>query len=112
MIKTVSDSNFSSEVFIKDKAVLVDFWAPWCAPCRLTAPVLEEFDRRHGDKIKVTKLNVDENPLIATTYNVMSIPTLAVFVNGALVDRVVGYMPIEKLEEKLSRYIKESKDNV
>lgn len=101
----VTDMNFDSEVYNSDKPVLVDFWAAWCGPCRMMAPVLEEFAEDYSDKIKVVKLNVDENPLIASQYRIMSIPTLGVFQNGQLVDKVIGFMPKEQLEYRLAKYI-------
>lgn len=94
----VTDMNFDAEVYNSDKPVLVDFWAAWCGPCRMMSPVLEEFAEEYSDKIKVVKLNVDENPLIASQYRIMSIPTLGVFQNGQLVDKVIGFMPKEQLE--------------
>lgn len=101
----VTDTTFSNEVYNSDKPVLVDFWAKWCAPCRMMAPVLEEFAEEYSDKMKVAKLDVDENPMIASTYRIMSIPTMGVFVNGQLVDKVVGFMPKEQLVARLSKYL-------
>lgn len=100
----VTDTTFSNEVYNSDKPVLVDFWAKWCAPCRMMAPVLEEFAEEYSDKMKVAKLDVDENPMIASTYRIMSIPTMGVFVNGKLVDKVVGFMPKEQLVARLSKH--------
>ncbi|MGB9679328.1 MAG: thioredoxin [Thermoanaerobacteraceae bacterium] len=101
----VTDTTFADEVYNSDKPVLVDFWAKWCAPCRMMAPVLEDFAEEYADKMKVAKLDVDENPMIASTYRIMSIPTMGVFVGGKMVDKVIGFMPKEHLVAKLSKYL-------
>ena len=85
--------------------VVVDCWAPWCPPCRMVAPVVEEMARDYAGKILFGKLNVDENPEVAMEYQIMSIPTLLVFKNGQLVDRIVGAMPREMLEPKITRHL-------
>ncbi|AIS52270.1 thioredoxin TrxA [Thermoanaerobacter kivui] len=102
----VTDETFTEEVYNSDKPVLVDFWAKWCRPCLMMAPVLEEFAEEYADKIKVAKLDVDENPVIASKYRIMSIPTMGVFVEGKMVDKVIGFMPKEHLVEKLLKYLK------
>jgi len=102
----VIDETFSEEVYNSDKPVLVDFWAKWCRPCLMMAPVLEEFAEEYADKMKVAKLDVDENPVIASKYRIMSIPTMGVFVEGKMVDKVIGFMPKEHLVEKLLKYLK------
>lgn len=89
-VLNVTDSNFKSEVLESDKPVLVDFFAPWCAPCRLAEPVLEELSQERPD-IKIVKLNVDENPETAQKYQVMSIPTVILFKDGEVVDQMVGF---------------------
>ncbi|HHU92103.1 MAG TPA: thioredoxin [Halanaerobiaceae bacterium] len=96
----VTDANFSQEVLNADKPVLVDFWAEWCGPCRMVAPVVEEIAQEH-DNIKVCKLDVDNNQYTAAQYGVMSIPTLILFENGQEKERVVGYMPKAQLVSKL-----------
>ncbi len=97
----VDATRFAEEVLQSSQPVLVDFWAPWCGPCRMVAPVLEEVARAHHDKLKVIKVNTDENPGIASQYGIMSIPTLMLFKDGAVVDRMVGYMPKSTLESRL-----------
>ena len=87
---TVTDDSFATDVLASDKPVLVDFWAEWCGPCRMVAPVLEEIAAEHGDKIRVVKLNIDENPKIAQKYSIMSIPTMSVFSGGEVVKSIVG----------------------
>jgi len=95
----VSDSTFESEVLKSAEPVVVDFWAEWCSPCRMIAPALEEIAGAMGGKVKIVKLNVDENPATATKYGVMSIPTLMVFKDGQLASRQVGAAPKQKLEQ-------------
>ena len=89
----ITAENFESVVLNSEKPVLLDFWATWCGPCKMIAPVLEEISEEYGDKIVVAKLDVDEVPSIAGKYNVMSIPTLVVFENGKEVNRLVGFRP-------------------
>jgi thioredoxin 1 len=91
--KTVTDSTFDADVLGSDKPVLVDFWAAWCGPCKMVAPVLEEIASEHGDKITVAKVNIDENPEIARRYQIMSIPTMSVFSGGEVVRSIVGAKP-------------------
>jgi thioredoxin 1 len=95
----VSDSNFDSEVLKSNEPVVVDFWAEWCGPCKMIAPALEEIAGSLGDKVKIVKLNVDENPATAQKYGIMSIPTLMLFKNGELASRQVGAAPRQKLEQ-------------
>ena len=97
----VNDGNFRREVLKSDVPVLVDFWADWCAPCKMVAPVVEKIAREYSDDIKVTKLDVDKNQSTASRYNVMSIPTLLIFKDGREKDRIVGYAPKNKLVAKL-----------
>jgi thioredoxin 1 len=95
-LDAVTDDNFQAEVVEADKPVLVDFWAPWCGPCRVVAPHLEELAGERED-LKIVKLNVDENPQVAASFNVMSIPTLLLFKNGAVAHQIVGALPKSRL---------------
>jgi len=98
-VNKVSDANFENEVLKATGPVVVDFWAEWCGPCRMIAPALEEIAGSLGDKVKIVKLNVDENPATASKYGIMSIPTLMIFKNGQLASRQVGAAPRQKLEQ-------------
>ncbi|WP_139491558.1 thioredoxin [Brevibacillus dissolubilis] len=104
-IENVSDKDFASEVEQAQGAVLVDFWAPWCGPCKMIAPVLEDMDKEVGSKLKIVKINVDENPETAGRFGVMSIPTLIVFKDGQPVDKVVGFKPKEALMASVGQYL-------
>jgi thioredoxin 1 len=100
-----TDSNFEQEVIKSDIPVLVDFWAPWCGPCRMVAPVVEEIANQYQGKIKVVKLNTDDNQNVAIRYGIRSIPTLGIFKNGGIVDAVIGAVPKKHLEDKLKPYL-------
>lgn len=100
-IKQVDESTFQSEVLDSDIPVLVDFWAPWCGPCQMVAPILEAVAENMGDKLKIVKLNTDENMNTAQNYEIMAIPSLLVFKNGQVVERIVGVKPKEQLEAQL-----------
>ena len=95
---TVTDQSFATDVLGAERPVLVDFWAEWCGPCRMIGPALEEIAGSLGDKVKIVKLNVDENPRTAQKYGIMSIPTLMIFKNGELASRQIGAAPKAKLE--------------
>jgi thioredoxin len=96
----VTDNNFAAEVLEASQPVLVDFWAPWCGPCRIIAPHLEELDNERDD-LTVVKMNVDENPQTAAKYGIMSIPTLILFKNGEVAKQVVGALPKARLQQEL-----------
>jgi thioredoxin 1 len=100
-----TDSNFAQEVLKSDTPVLVDFWAPWCGPCRMVAPVVEEIANELAGKLKVVKLNTDENINVAGQYGIMSIPTLGIFKNGKMVDAVIGAVPKQHLISKITPYL-------
>lgn len=102
-ITNVTDANFSSET--SSGVVLADFWAPWCGPCKMIAPVLEELDGELGNQVKIVKLDVDENQETAGQFGVMSIPTLIVFKDGQQVDKVLGFQPKEALENLLKKHL-------
>lgn len=99
---TFTDANFDQEVLKSDLPVLVDFWAPWCGPCQMMSPVIEDLAKAMEGKAKVGKLNVDENPQKATQYGVMSIPTLKIFKNGEIVKEMTGVQSLEDLQEMLA----------
>jgi thioredoxin 1 len=101
-ISHVTDQTFATE--IKDGLVLVDFWAPWCGPCKMIAPVLEEIDAEIGDKVGIIKLNVDENPETTKSFGVMSIPALILFKDGVEVDKVIGFQQKEALTELILKH--------
>ncbi len=102
-IVKATDQTFSNET--SSGTVLVDFWAPWCGPCKMIAPVLEELDTEIGDKVKIVKVDVDENPESAGKFGVMSIPTLLILKDGEVVDKVIGFQPKEALAERLGQHI-------
>jgi len=102
---TVTDSTFDSEVLGSDKPVVVDFWATWCGPCKMVAPVLEEIASEYSDKLTVAKVDVDANTDVARRYQIMSIPTISVFSGGELVKSIVGAKPKAALLRELEPYI-------
>jgi thioredoxin 1 len=105
VIVTATTATWDSEVLEADSLVMVDFWAVWCGPCRMIAPTVEELAKEYGDKLKVVKLNTDENPDIASRYKIMGIPTIMFFKNGETVDQVVGAVPKPQLKSKIDAFI-------
>ncbi|MBN6186598.1 thioredoxin [Aneurinibacillus sp. BA2021] len=103
-IVNVTDTSFQSEVE-SGGTVLVDFWAPWCGPCKMIAPVLEEIDGEIGSKVKIAKVNVDENPESAQRFGVMSIPTLMLVKDGQVVDKIIGFQPKESLLGAINKHL-------
>ncbi|WP_040484249.1 thioredoxin [Lyngbya aestuarii] len=101
----VTDASFKQDVLESDVPVLVDFWAPWCGPCRMVAPVVEEIAEQYAGKVKVVKLNTDENPNVANQYGIRSIPTLMIFKEGQRVDMVVGAVPKSTLANTIEKYL-------
>ena len=101
----VTDSSFDQDVIKSEIPVLVDFWAPWCGPCRMVAPVVEEISQQYEGQIKVVKVNTDENPNVASQYGIRSIPTLMIFKGGQRVDMVVGAVPKTTLANTLEKHL-------
>jgi len=101
MLIEITDSNFKEEVLGSDLPVLVDFWATWCGPCKIISPIIEELAKEYNGKFKIGKLNVDENPKIATQYGIMSIPTLIFFKNGKVMEQAVGALTKAELSKRI-----------
>ncbi len=99
----VSDKSFNDEVIKSDKLTVVDFWAPWCMPCKAIAPVIEELAATYDGKVKFTKLNVDDNPMTASSFGIRGIPTIILYKNGQVVDQVVGAVPKAELEKTIGK---------
>ncbi len=99
----VNDANFADEVLKADKPALVDFWAPWCGPCKALGPLVEALADQYHDKVKVAKINIDDNPKTAASYGVRSIPTLILFKEGKVLDTLIGLVPKDRLETFLKK---------
>jgi len=104
-IVKLDDASFDAEVISSDKPVLVDFWAPWCGPCKALGPVIDEISNDFVDKVKVGKVNVDENPEISMKFGIRSIPTLIVFKNGEVQEQIIGAVPKSEIEKALEKVV-------
>lgn len=104
-IISATDASFEAEVLKADRPVLVDFWAPWCGPCHMIAPTVDEIADLHKDKLKVVKVNVDDNPVTPQTYGIMAIPTLILFKGGQLQEKAVGVMAKDKLLALIAKHL-------
>ncbi|MGL4174765.1 MAG: thioredoxin [Dermatophilaceae bacterium] len=104
-VTATTDATFDADVLSSEKPVLVDFWAPWCGPCRAVAPVLDEIARDHGDKVSVVKLNTDDNPQITGKLGITSIPTMHVYRDGEIVKTIIGALPKPKLLRELEPFL-------
>lgn len=102
---TLTDANFKTEVLDSTSPVLVDFWAPWCGPCQMIGPVVASIAKEYEGKIKVGKLNVDDNPVTASEYGIMSIPTLKIFKEGKIVEEMVGVQPAQAIMQKIDKVL-------
>ena len=101
----VTDQSFDTEVLNSETPAIIDFWAEWCAPCRAIAPIVKELAAEYGDKVKIVKLNIDENPIIPNKYGIRSIPTVLAFKDGAVVDQITGARPKSHFEEMVQKLL-------
>ena len=104
-IPEVTQSTFQADVLASEQPVLVDFWAPWCGPCRMLSPVVEKVAGQLGDRVSFVKLNTDENPNVAAQYGISGIPTLILFKGGEVVDRIVGFVPKSAITSMISKHL-------
>ena len=102
-VKELSEQDFETEVLQSAEPVLVDFWAPWCGPCRMLAPIVEELARENAGSLRVAKINIDDSPSIAASYGINSIPTLIIFKGGEVADRFVGVQPKKRLQDAIEQ---------
>ncbi len=105
MALTLTNENFKEEILDYNGIAMVDFWAPWCGPCRMIAPIIEEIAEEYQGKAKVGKLNTDENLMLSSKYDIMSIPSMLIFKNGEVVDQIVGAIPKQKITARLDKWI-------
>jgi thioredoxin 1 len=104
-MKEIKDNMFKNEVLESNIPVVVDFWAPWCGPCKMVAPVMEELDTQYNGKVKFVKVDVDENPVTASQYKILSIPTVMVLKEGKVVESIVGFRPKSDFESSINKHI-------
>jgi thioredoxin 1 len=105
MALTLTNENFKEEILDFNGIAMVDFWAPWCGPCRMIAPIIEEIAEEYQGKVKVGKVNTDENLILSSKYNIMSIPSMLIFKNGEVVDQIIGAMPKQKIIAQLEKWV-------
>jgi len=105
MIKVVNDKNFNEEIADSDNIVVVDFWAPWCGPCKMLTPVIEELANEMGKEVKFAKINVDESPMVASKYKISSIPTVMVFSKDTVKETMVGFRPKADLKKIIEKHL-------
>jgi thioredoxin 1 len=105
MINEIKDTNFDETIKNSSEPVVVDFWASWCGPCKMLAPIIDEISGELGDKAKFFKLNVDENPVVSTQYKIASIPTVMILKNGEVVDTLVGFRPKDAIKSVIEKHV-------